>query len=277
MARSISTIKATITAEKNTKPVLAPILFAEEGGSKVGVLNTFADVIAIATNVHEQMFDAYKEDIEEVAKNAVPGTENWLNTKVKEFQYSASNPQYIEFTDFIPQYPIVDTALQIITRSAVVSLGNGRITVKAAKSDPPVKLLTAEKTALQQYIDNILPAGPYVTVLSEDSDKIYVNASVYYDGQFIDSIQDNVEKALEDYLANLDFNGTILVSKIQDAIQAVAGVNDVVITQVRARKDVTVFASASIVTRQWVTDSGYAEQETTSGNTWSDTITYIVN
>jgi hypothetical protein len=276
MARSTSTIKAAITTEKNTKAVLQPILFAEEGGSRVGVLNTMADVVAVNINIHEQMFDSYKEDIEKIALNAVPGTENWLSQKIKEFQYSADSPQYIEFTDFVPAYTLVDESLRIITRAAVISLGNGRITVKAAKSEPPVKLLSAEKTALQQYLDNIVPAGPFVTVISEDADRIYVDADVYYDGQYIDSIQATVEAALSDYLAAIPFDGVVLLSKLQDAIQGVAGVKDVVINEVRARKAATAFGSATTLTRQWVTDAGYALEENESGNTWSDTINYIV-
>jgi uncharacterized phage protein gp47/JayE len=155
-----------------------------------------------------------------------------------------------------------------------LTLGNGRVTIKVAKDDPPAPLAAGEVTALEDYLSVIMPAGPIVTVMSDTADKLYVDADVYYDGQFVDSIQTDVEAAINTYLASLDFNGAVYVSKIQDAIQNVRGVNDVVINEVRARKDATVFAGATTITRQWSTVAGYIVEETTSGQTFADTITY---
>jgi len=276
MARKISTIKEAIRVEKNSGTVLDNILFAEEGGSRVGVLNNVADVVSVAINVHEQIFDELKKEVNQIAANAIPSTENWLNQKVKEFQYSAEIPQFIQFIDNVPKYEIVDTTLRIITRSSVLSVGNGRVTVKAGKSEPPVKLAAGELTALQQYVSDIFGAGPFIVVISRDADKIYIDADIYYNGQFVDSIQDSVKLALTNYLNTLPFDGVILISKLQDAIQGVEGVNDVVINEVRARGDNTIFSNASIVTRQWTTLSGYAIEEDESGNTWNDTLNFIV-
>jgi hypothetical protein len=276
MARSISTIKEVIRVEKNAQSTISSIPFAEEGGSRVGVFNQIADIVAISQNIHEQLFDEFKTEIEDIATNAIPGTAAWIQDKVFKFQYDATTPQYVEIIDFVPQYATVDEDLRIITRCAVLTLGNGRIQVKVAKSDPPVPLGASELTALTQYLENILPAGPYLTVTNLDADKLYIDANIYYDGQYIDSIQATVEQALNDYLADLPFDGVVAVSKIQDTIQAVEGVKDVVINEVRARKDTTVFASATTVTRQWATVAGYIVEETTASNTWGDTITYIV-
>ena len=276
MARSINTIKQVIITEKNAQSTINSIQLAEEGGSRVGVLNQVADVVAISQNIHEQLFDTFKTEVESIATNAIPGTAAWVQSKVFEFQYDATTSQYVEIIDFVPAYAVVDESLRIITRCSVLTLGNGRIQVKVAKSDPPVPLAGAELTALTQYLENILPAGPYLTVTNLDADKLYIDANIYYDGQYIDSIQATVEEALNNYLAVLPFDGTVMVSKIQDTIQAVAGVKDVVINEVRARKDTTVFASATTVTRQWATVAGYIVEETTASNTWGDTITYIV-
>lgn len=276
MARSINTIKQAIIDEKNTKDNISVIQFAEEGGSRVGILNLWADVVALCVNIHEQLFDKHKSDVEVLVSNAVPGTEQWIQSKVFEFQYDATTPQYVQLINFVPSYPTIDETLRIITRCAVISLGNGRITIKVAKSEPPIALGSSEKTALEAYCSAIIPAGPYVTILSENSDKLYIDAEVFYDGQYVDSIQAATEAAIKAYLDSLPFDGDVLNSKIQDAIQAVDGVNDVVINEVRARKDATPFASATIVTRKWSTVAGYIEEETTSSNTWGDTITYTV-
>lgn len=274
MARSIATIKESIRTEKNNYSSLTPILFQEEGGSAVGILNNISDVVAININVFEQLQDAYKTELETIAASAVPGTSEWMKEKVLEFQYDATTPQYIQLVDLIPTYNSVDASLRIISRVAVIEGGNGLVTFKVATGDSPAPLSAPQITALEEYLDIIIPAGPTIVVSSIDSDKLYVNATIYYDGQFVSSIQTDVEAAINEYLANLDFNGVVLVSKIQDAIQAVEGVKDVVISQVKARKDTTVFASASVVSRQWTTVAGYIVEETTSGQTFADSITY---
>jgi hypothetical protein len=220
--------------------------------------------------------DAYKTEVEEIAASAIPGTSEWVKEKVDEFQYSAETPQFIQLINLIPTYTVVDSDLQIITRSSVIENGNGRITVKVAKSEPPVALSTNEVTALEEYLDIIVPAGPVITVQTFNADRLYVDATVYYNGQFVESIQSDVEAAINNYLATLDFNGVVLISKIQDAIQAVTGVNDVVINQVKARREAVVFGSATIVARQWTTVAGYIVEEDTSGQTFADSITYLV-
>ena len=274
MARTIANIKESIRVEKNTYASLSPVLFAEEGGSTVGILNNIADVVAININIFEQLQDAYKTELELIAASAVPGTSAWIKEKVLEFQYDALNPQYIQLIDLVPTYNVIDEDLRIISRVAVVESGNGVIVIKAATGVSATVLTANQKTALEEYLDVIIPAGPTIIVSSNTSDKLYLNAEVFYDGQYVESIQADVEAAINNYLANLDFNGVVLVSKIQDAIQEVAGVKDIVITQVKARADSTLFASATIVPRQWTTIAGYIIAETTATFTFADTITY---
>lgn len=274
MARKIATIKEAIRTEKNNYPVLATIPFAEEGGSKVGILNNIADVMAININVFEQLQDAYKSELETIALNAIPGTAAWIKQKVEEFQYDAVTAQYVQLVDLVPMYLVVDETKQIISRAAVIESGNGVVVVKVATSEPPVALSAPEKTSLEQYLDVIMPAGPTITVSTALADKLYVGANVYYDGQFSGSIQSDVEAAINNYLATLAFDGVVYVSKIQDAIQSVPGVKDVLLTSIKARQDATVFAGATVLTRQWTTIAGYIVEETTSGQTFADSIVY---
>ncbi len=275
MARSIATIKESIRVLKNTYTELATILFQEEGGSRVNTFNLEAYTISVTINIFEQLLDAYQAEIDAIIDNGVPGSEPWVYMKVLEFQYDAVTPQYIELNSaLVPVYETIDEDLRIITRAAVLTLGNGRVTIKIAKGDSPVPLSAGEVTAFEDYMSVIMSAGPKVTVLSENSDKLYVDADIYYDGQFVDSIQTDVEAAINAYLTTLDFNGLVKISGIQDAIQGVQGVNDVVINQVKARRDSTVFASATVVTRTWSTVAGYIVEEDTSGQTFADSITY---
>lgn len=276
MARSISTIKESIRVKKNTYTDLASILFAEENGSRVGLFNLEADTIATEINIFEQLLDDYQSAINTAIDNGVPGTEAWVYNKVLEFQYDATTPQYVALnSDLVPEYETVDEDLRIITRCAVITNGNGRVTIKVAKGTTPAPLSGSEVTALGEYLDVIMPAGVNVTITSLNADRLYVEGSVYYDGQYVDSIQTDVENALTNYMSNLGFNGVVKKSAVQDAIQAVEGVTDVVITEVKARKSTDVFADATTLSRQWNTVAGYIIEEDTAGKTFADKITYI--
>jgi hypothetical protein len=274
MARNIATIKEAIRVEKNNYPSLTPILFQEEGGSRVGILNNIADIMAININIFEQLLDAYKLELEGIAASAVPGTGSWIHAKVLEFQYSVTNPQYIQLIGLVPTYNKVDSSLRIISRASVAENGNGRISIKVATGEPPAPLDSSQQLALSEYLDIIGPAGPQISVSSNISDKLYVNATIYYDGQFVSSIQTDVKAAINNYLANISFDGLVTVSKIQDAIQGVIGVRDVVINSVKARANGVGFISATTVTRQWSTIAGYIVEENTAGQTFSDSIAY---
>ncbi len=253
--------------------------------SQTSIYQLFKTVVAQVINFFEQLHDAKKDEIDSVIANSAVNTAAWLKGKVEEFQYSASNPQVISLVNYAPQYATVNTDLQIISRCAVVSDLNKIVKIKVATGDTPTTLSSPQYTALSAYIDSILPVGVSFDLINLTSDKLYVEAEVYYDGQYIDVIQTNVEAAINTYLENLEFNGAVVVSELEDAIQSVAGVKDVKFIAIKARQDSVALGSATTVyslasstnSRKWDTVAGYIVEETTAGNTFADKITYIVD
>lgn len=253
--------------------------------SQTSIYQLFKTVVAQIINYFEQLHDAKKDEIDETIANSAVNTAAWLKSKVEEFQYSASNPQVISLVNYAPQYATVNEDLRIISRCAVVSDLNKIVKIKVATGDTPTTLSSAQYTSLYAYIDSILPVGVSFDLINLTSDKLYVEAEVYYDGQYIDVIQTNVEAAINTYLENLEFNGAVVVSELEDAIQSVAGVKDVKFIAIKARQDSVVLGSATTVyslasstnSRKWDTVAGYIVEETTVGNTFADKITYIVD
>jgi hypothetical protein len=95
-------------------------------------------------------------------------------------------------------------------------------------------------------------------------------------------IKANVITAINNYLANLDFGGNVKISDLETAILGVVGVTDVVLRNVRARKDATAFVDATylvqdnaIIGRLWPTQAGYIVEETTAGQTFTDSLNFI--
>jgi hypothetical protein len=280
MARTIEQIQAGIIADIQATPELAEA----NSTSRRALWRLFTFVQASAILLLEQIIDVFTAENDLKISKAIPATASWLNAKVLEFQYSATNPQVVQLVNFAPAYPVTDTSLRLITRCSVVTTLSNQVIVKVAKNEPPTALNSAELSSLQSYINNIGIVGVNYNCQSLASDKLMIDAEIYYDGQYSTVISATVIEAINSFLARLSFNGVLKVSDIELAIRNVIGVNDVLLKNVKMRSDATPFANGTfliqnntVISRLSPTVSGYVVGETTTGNTFTDKLTFIAN
>jgi hypothetical protein len=280
MARTIEQIQAGIIADIQATPELAEA----NSTSKRAIWRLFAYVQASAILLLEQIIDTFTTANELKISQGIPATASWINSKVLEFQYSATNPQIVQLVNFTPVYPVIDKSLRIITRCSVVTTLSSQVIVKVAKNDPPVALTSTELSSLQSYINQIGVIGVNYNCQSLTSDKLYIDAEVYFDGQYSTVIQARVISAINTFLSTLSFNGILKVSDIELAVRDVVGVNDILLKNVKMRSDVTPFTGGTfliqnntVISRIYPTVSGYIVGETTTGNTFADKLTFIAN
>ena len=278
MARSIADIQKAIIADVQAQPELA----AMNSTSKRAIWRLWTFVVAIAISLLEQIQDVFTSSVEATVALAAPQTAQWIQAKVFEFQYDATTPQVLQLINLVPQYPVINTDLRIVTRCSVKKNLNNSVLIKVAKSAVPEALITAEINALQSYINILGVTGIRYQVTSANSDKLYVEADIYYAGEYASVIQATVIAAIEAYLAALPFDGAMVLSNLETYIKAVTGVNDIVFKIVRARKDSDSLSVATylvqnsqLLSRLWATQSGYIVGETTSGSTLNDTLNFI--
>jgi hypothetical protein len=278
MARSINEIQASIIANVQAQPELA----AANSTSKRAIWRLWTFVVAVAINFLEQLMDIFQGEVEATVALSAPQTAQWVQDRVFRFQYDATNPQIVQLINLVPEYPVVDPDLRIVTRCSVRSTVSNQVQVKVAKGEPPAALAALELSALQSYIDIIGVAGVEYLVTSTASDKIFIDADIYYNGQFSAVVQTNVIASITNFLASIPFDGSVKMLDLEIAIRNTEGVNDVVFNNVRARKDADPLASATyliqaneLIARLWPTISGYIVGETTAGNTLADTLTFI--
>ena len=278
MARTIEQIQSAIITDIQATPELAEA----NSTSKRAIWRLFAYVQASAILLLEQIIDTFITANELKISQGIPATASWLNSKVLEFQYSATNPQIVQLVDFVPVYPVVDKSLRLITRCSVVTTLSSQVIVKVAKNDPPVALTSTELSSLQSYINQIGVIGVNYNTQSLTSDKLYIDAEVYFDGQYSTVISARVISAINTFLSTLSFNGILKVSDIELAIRGVVGVSDVLLKNVKMRSDVTPFTGGTfliqnntVISRIFPTISGYIVGETTTGNTFTDKLTFI--
>lgn len=279
MARSVDTIKAELDATQATKTELTAL----NSTSRSAIYNLWKYVFAVSTNLLEQLWDIFKVDLENTISKAAVGSNKWLQDRVFKFQYSATVPQVVEVgSDFSVNYPTIDETLRIITRASVKTTAVRTVTVKVAKSEPPVALSAGELSSLQGYVDDIAFAGVQTIVTSTDADKLYLEGDIYYNGQYASVISDNVIAAINAYLAAIPFDGSVSLLALTDAIQSVTGVKDVLLKNVAVRADATLFANKTYLVQNqttimtsYPTNAGYIVEETTASNTFTDKLTFV--
>jgi len=276
MSRTIEQIQASIIADIQAIPELSEA----NSTSRRAIWRLFTFVQAGAILLLEQIIDVFRAENEILISKAIPATQAWLNKKVLELQYSAVNPQVLTLVDFVPTYPIIDESLRIITRCAVTSTISNQVIIKTAKNDPPEALTFEENNSLQSYVNNIGIVGVRYLCKSTSPDRVYIDADIYYNGQYSTVIASSVESAINTYLANLPFNGQVKVSDLEIAIRSVIGVNDVLINNLKIRENAIVFVDGTfliqnrtIISRLFPTVSGYVILEDTQTNLFN----YIAN
>lgn len=279
MSRQISEIQQQMLDNIAADTTLGTLLTST---SKRAIYRLFTYIVAVAINALEQLIDIFTTSVEDIASKAAPATSAWLQNQILKFQYSATTPQVIQLIDYAPAYPIVDETLRIISRCSVTTNLSNSVLIKVATGTTPAALSAPQLSALQSYVSQIGVAGVNYFVTSDASDKLYVQANVYYLGQYSAVIVANVVAAIESYLAAIPFNGQVKITDLEDAITKVEGVTDVVLVNVRARGNATSFANGSFLVqnqqtigRLWSTLAGYIVGETTSGNTLNDSLTFI--
>jgi hypothetical protein len=278
MARTVAQIKQSMLDAKNADPTLSALTST----SQTAKWNLYYFIVASCIAIFEQLQDLFKTDLEAIASTAAPSTPQWTRNKV--LKYQKGDVAQLNTTTFTIEYPTINTANQILTRCAVITAPNRTVLIKVAKSDPPVPVSVGELAELQSYIETFNPAGIAFTLINENSDKMEVAATIYYNGQYSAVISTNVVAALNNYMATLPFNGVISTQAVVDAIQAVEGVNSVSLTRILVRKHTVAYGagvtlynlSTGVDSVQYQTYAGYVVQETTATHTFADTLTYIV-
>lgn len=283
MARTIAQIKQTIIDAKNAT-VLSTILFKEEGGSQSGIFNMIADIFSILMNVSEQLWDTMSNTISDMVVKGGVGTGRWWRERILEFQ----NGDVLKYANGVYYYDVVNVEKRLVTFCSVTETTNKTIQIKVAKGATPTKLTAPELTGgLQDYVDFMRFSGTQINLISLDADKCYINATIYYSGQYFATIQASVKSAITNYFNSIsageNFNGAIIVTDVSKAIQSVAGVSYVKVNTIKVRQDTVPFASAYTLFNLSTgidnvlvnTYAGYVVEEDTVGQTLTDSLTFI--
>jgi hypothetical protein len=258
-------IHTAIHDEVNNDATLADL----DSASKTSEFSLWESVVAVITYIVSALFDERKAEVQEIVDENVSANAQWLNKKILDFQYGSS----LEFDeDGKPHYAVIDDGLRIVKYIAIIE-ENGFYTAKVAKDNAgdPIALTVDELNALNSYL-NALVLGNNGFASSKNADLAQVHYTIYYKAiRGEATVRVEVEAAIKDYLASLDFAGNMYLSKLEDAIQSISDVKDFERDQVLVKNDAE--AEFHEVTRVYNPDSGYIQIDPLKG--LANTLTFI--
>ncbi len=259
MARSIQVIFDALVADKEAREELDGLTST----SRTALWRMWLWIVAAAMHIHEQLWDAFKAEVEDIAARAIPGSLRWYADRAKEFQFGYN--LVMDLATY--RYFYIDTesdaaiASRIVTQVSVQEVftsGFTGVRVKAAKGEAGdlEPLTNEERTAFEFYMQRIRFAGVAMDVISTTADDVKANLRIYYDGVLpLTQVEEAVETALQAYLNGIPFDGLLNRNAFIDALQAMPEVVDVEVFSLQAKPNGS--SSWSEVVRAYAPVSGY--------------------
>jgi hypothetical protein len=202
---------------------LAPGRSFDEQFAASSIEANIINVIATGSATITWQQESYKEDIELLILQTFPGTIAWYHSLVLAFEYNEES--------IIKHAAIVELFPNLLIKANTEDYG-----VLAPESD--------EMIALAAYIRDRKFAGTYITIVSRQPDDVLPTLTVTLDAQQYNSSgisltggYSPVEDAIDNYLNDVKYNGTINKTKLVDAIQAVPGVIDVLLESIAVSRE----------------------------------------
>lgn len=204
----------------------------EDQFSKVSLESIFFYVVSAAIWTLEVLFDTHKAEITALIDATKPHRLKWYVDKTLSFQYSRD---LITDSDLYDNTDVTDeqiTAEKVVKYSSAVE-HSGKVLIKVATdvagSREPLTL--DQEAALWSYLREIKDAGVKIDLINQAANSFTATIDIYYDPMILNASLDSLAKggnpvrdAVEDFIANLPFNGEYRNSALVDRLQAVPGV-----------------------------------------------------
>lgn len=245
--------------------------------SKLSIMNAIVWIVAAMIYTFETILDVFAVDISTTINNRVNGTPNYYANAL--LQYQKGDVLTVREDGLAFGYQTIDDTKKIVTQvsysesSSDVNLDNKLILKVATGVKGNLSAIPQEDLILvNAYINRIKFAGTRIEVTSRKGDVLIPRLSVFYDGAVLESqIYDDIEKSLNGYIMDIEFDAGVYVSKVIEAIRKAEHVTDVYIDET-AIPEQGVFLACydsdgqiglpNKINRMTYTNSGYIKQST---------------
>lgn len=229
MARTLSEIYAVSKECRNQYLELTEF----ENTSKMSVLDAITWVTSAGIWAFENILDVFKVDIAKDIQNRINGTPGYYANALLKYQSGDELKMNDEGTAFM--YDSIDENKRVVKKvayseEAIQGFNDKRLVLKIATGEPGAyeQIEEQELIAIRAYMGQIAFAGTAMTIVSRKGDILIPKVTVYYDGAVTaNEVFANIKNALNDFIANMSFNGALYAQKVIDAIQNAEHVLDV--------------------------------------------------
>ena len=212
--------------------------------SKVAIWRLLLWVVAVAIWVHEGLWFIFKSEVDTALNSQIAHTARWYQQESLKFQYG--DELIWNSADGKYEYSVYDPDKQIIKQCSVVD-DRGIVKLKVATYNSSQKLIpldNGQMTAFEAFWKKFKDAGVILEVISVSPDLLHLAYDVRIDptilkpdGSLIsDSSVFPVEDAINNYIANLDFDGKFSLEECDAAIRSATGVTDLMRTMAQSKK-----------------------------------------
>lgn len=273
MSRSLSDIYNEAVATKNQYLQLTEL----NNDSKMSVINALIWVVSAAIYSFETLQDVFITDIAGILNERINGTPAYYAKAMLQWQYGDDLVVSDDGVSF--SYATEDETKRLITHVSYQEIYSAEykddvLILKVAKGDDGElqKLSDEELMAARTYLNQIKFAGVKARVVSREGDVLVPRVTVYTDGAITRSdLYDAIDEALEQFIADMDFDSALYAHKVIDAIMSVDHVTDVYVDSnasveqgifVAQYDDDGNIGALTKVDRKLHLSSGYAKQST---------------
>lgn len=247
--------------------------------SKMSLMDAITYVVAACVWAFESLQNVFVSDVADDLDGRINGTASYYVNALLKYQSGDELVTNDEGTQFY--YETEDESKRVVTKASyyyasVAGFNDKRLILKCATGEAGAyeKIDDDELVHIQAYIDQIAFAGTYITTDSRSGDILLPRLTVYYDGDVTASeVMENIENALDEYIANLDFSGIVYAQKVIDAIQGAEHVVDVKVTEDgggiyvwQRDADDILEEEEELISRWIIPNSGYIRQSTGKGD-----------
>lgn len=242
--------------------------------SKVANWRLWLWIMAKASFDVEGLFTAHKKEVTALLAAKQPHHLRWYAEESKKFQFGYA----LTWIDNQYKYDRDDPNARIIKYAAATEK-NGKIILKVAKevNGAKVPLNSVEKAAFTEFWSQWKDAGVKLEIVSQAADILKINLTIVRDRLVLagnnsllrDASVFPITKAIATYAGSLEFDGKIMLSKLEDAIQAAEGVIDVKIGSAQHKPAGGTFQTVDMSVES---ESGYFVISTESSYNYIDNV-----
>lgn len=225
MARTTREIYEAMLREKESRSELAEL----SSSSTTSIWRLLLWVVASAVNVAEQLWDAWKQEVDRELSEQMPHRAEWYATKAKAYvKGKVLKPGSDEYDLTGMSESEVERLRVVKYAAAVESRDYSRLYVKVAGEDESGKrapLSEAEAVQVAAYMNEVKDVGVRIELVNKRADLYRCAVKVLYDPILSpEEVGDRVRVAIAEYVEQLEFNGEYSNMALIDAVQRVSGV-----------------------------------------------------